>query len=240
MTRSEPAGDAQQPAPDPQYAAGIVDLLTPVRGVAAVEPIDALVDRIVAEEHDALRQAFAEGAEFAVTHVESPNDRILHRLECASLEPHLDLRARWTAGHRQRLHDDRSYRLPLPALVTRHSARSLSGVRSCKVCWPNVNGTDPRPLRRLQARGIRPHHVGHVLSTDDGTALGTIVRWTHQTGTDLFGERREVVEIVTTARTVQYSPSDHVFIWDLPTDEEAIRRKTQLFERFGSGFAPTF
>jgi hypothetical protein len=116
----------------------------------------------------------------------------------------------------------------------------MSGVRSCKVCWPNVHGTEPRPLRKLQARGIRSHHVGHVLSTDDGASLGTIVRSAHQTGADLFGERREVVEIVTTARTMQYSPADHVFIWDLPTDEEAIRRKTQLFERFGPGFAPTY
>ena len=239
MTRSEPAGRTQ-PAPAPQEPAGIVDLMTPIGGVAVVDPIDALVERIIVEEHDELRQAFAQGAEFAVTHVDSPNERMLHRLECASLEPHLDLRARWTAGHRRRLHDDRTYRLPLPALVTRESARGLSGVRSCKVCWPNVHGTDPRPLRRLQARGIRSHHIGHVLSTDDGHSLGTIVRSAHQTGADLFGERQEVVEIVTTARTMQYSPSDHVFIWDLPTDEEAIRRKTQLFERFGPGFAPTY
>jgi hypothetical protein len=239
MTRSEPAGRVR-PAPVPQDAAGIVDLLTPARGVTAVDPVDALVEQIIAEEYDELRQAFAEGAEFAVTHMETPSERMLHRLECASLEPHLDLRARWSAGHRRRLHDDRTYRLPLPALVTRESARGLSGVRSCKVCWPNVHGTEARPLRKLQARGIRSHHIGHVLSTDDGLSLGTIVRSAQQTEADLFGERREVVEIVTTARTMQYSPSDHVFIWDLPTDEEAIRRKTQLFERFGPGFAPTF
>ena len=44
MIRSEPVGP--QPAADPHIAAGIVDL------------IDALVERIVAEEHDALRRAF--------------------------------------------------------------------------------------------------------------------------------------------------------------------------------------
>ena len=237
MTRSELAG--AQPASEPAPPAGIVDLMTPVSGVTVVDPIDALVVRIIAEEHDALHQAFSEGAEFAVTHPESTSERVLHRLECPSLEPHLDLRARWTAGHRRRLHDDRSYRLPLPTLITRQSAQALSGVRGCKVCWPNVHGTEPRPLRRLQARGIRSHHIGHVLSTDAGTSLGTIVRSAYQTGADLFGKREEVVEIVTTARTVQYSPSDHVFIWDLPTDEEAIRRKTQLVERFGQGFMPT-
>lgn len=238
MTRSEPAGS--QPAADPHVAAGIVDLMTPVRGVAAVDPVDALVERIVAQEHDALRRAFGEGAEFAVTHVESPRERMLHRLECPSLEPHLDLRARWTAGHRRRLHDNRRYRLSLPALVTRESARTLSGVRSCKVCWPNVDGTEPRPLRRLQARGLRAHHLGHVLSTDVGDSLGTILRTAHHSGPDLFGEQHEAVEIVTSARTLHYSPSDHVFIWDLPTDAEAIRRKTQLFERFGTGFAPSY
>ena len=237
MTRSEPAGP--RPASEPHTAAGIVDLMTPIRGVTVVDPIDALVDRIISEEHDVLRQAFGEGAEFAVTHVESPNERMLHRLECPSLEAHLDLRARWTAGHRRRLHDDRTYRLPLPALVTRQSAQGISGVRSCKVCWPNVHGNEPRPLRRLQARGIRSHHVGHVLSTDVGDSLGTILRAAHHSGPDLFGEQREAVEVVTSARTLHYSPSDHVFIWDLPTDEEAIRRKTQLFERFGSGFLPS-
>ena len=32
----------------------------------------------------------------------------------------------------------------------------------------------------------------------------------------------------------QYAPAEHVYIWDLPTDEETIRRKTQLFQRMGT------
>ena len=86
----------------------------------------------------------------------------------------------------------------------------------------------------MQARGLRAHHVGHMLSTASGESLGTIVRSTQHSGTDLFGVKQEVVEVVTISRTLQYAPAEHVYIWDLPTDEETIRRKTQLFQRLGS------
>ncbi len=139
-----------------------------------------------------MRAAFGSGAEYAVTHMESPRERTLHRLECPALEPHLDRHAQWTADHRRRLLTDGRHRLSVPALITRDSARGLSGVRSCKVCWPNVHGTDPRPLRELQARGLRAHHVGHMLSTGSGESLGTIVRSAQHSGTDLFGVKQEV------------------------------------------------
>ncbi len=212
-------------------------ILTPV---PAGDEATAQVDRIIAAELDAMRAAFGEGAEYAVTHLESPREGVLHRLECPALEPHLDRHAQWTAEHRRRFAADPRHRLRVPALVTRDSARGLSGVRSCKVCWPNVHGSDPRPLRRLKARGIRSHHVGHMLSTEDGSSLGTIVRSALQSGADLFGVKHESVEVVTTSRTLSYSASAHVFIWDLPTDEEAIRRKMQLFQRLGSDMTPAY
>ena len=67
-------------------------------GIALGDPhpsheTDTLVEQIVAHELDALRQAFGEGAEFAVTRV-GRRDETLHRLECPALEPHLDRRAR--------------------------------------------------------------------------------------------------------------------------------------------------
>jgi hypothetical protein len=196
---------------------------------------DALVDGVISEELAALRDAFSQGAEFAVTRMDSPRDRVMHRLECPAMEKHLDRHAQWSDHHRTRLVADRSYRLALPTLVTRESARRLTGVRSCKVCWPNVQGNDPRPLRRLTARGLRPHHVGHVLSTDDGGSLGTIVRAAIQARADQDGRKRESVEVVTSSQTFEYSPAEHVFIWDLPTDDVVIERKMQLFERLGSG-----
>jgi hypothetical protein len=52
--------------------------------------VDGLVDRIIADELAAMRTAFGEGAEYAVTHMESPRERTLHRLECPALEPFLD------------------------------------------------------------------------------------------------------------------------------------------------------
>ena len=201
---------------------------------AGSEP-DELVDGVISEELAALRDAFSRGAEFAVTRMDSPRDRVVHRLECPAMERHLDRHAQWSDHHRKRLVADRSYRLALPALVTRESARRLTGVRSCKVCWPNVQGNDPRPLRRLTARGLRPHHVGQVLSTEDGSSLGTIVRTGLQSRADHDGRERRSVEVVTSAQTLEYSPAEHVFIWDLPTDDVVIERKMQLFERLGSG-----
>jgi hypothetical protein len=212
---------------------GILDRVLPARTEAEV-----LVDRVIAEELATLREAFGLGAEYAVTRMESPRDRVMHRLECPSLEKYLDRGSQWSEHHRERLAADRSYRLPLPTLVTRESALGLTAVRSCKVCWPNVHGRDPRPLRRLKARGLRPHHVGHVLSTEDGDSLGTIVSSAIQIQqADLFDVKRDAVEVVTSSRTLRYSPSEHVFIWDLPTDEVAIERKMQLFERLGSGLS---
>lgn len=196
---------------------------------------DALVDRIVAHELEALRQAFDEGAEFAVAGSESARERVLHRLECSVLEPHLDRHSRWDDRHRIRLDGDPDFRLPLPVLLTRQSAQRLDGVRSCKVCWPNVHGTDPRPLRQLQAKGLRQHHVGHMLSSEDGTSLGTIIRSGLQTEPIFDGLPRDEVEVVTSWRTLYYAPTEHVYIWDLPTDDVAIERKIRLFQLLGSG-----
>lgn len=192
---------------------------------------DPLLDAVIAEEITALRDAFGDGAEFAVTHARSSQPRVLHRLECSVLEPHLDRRSRWSERHRKRLVADHRYRLELPTLLTRESARRLSGVRNCKVCWPNVHGTDPHPVRRLKARGLRSHHVGHVLSTERGDSLGTIVSAAQQRPADRGGSQQATVEVVTSSQTYYYSQSESVFIWDLPTDEAALQRKMQLFNR---------
>jgi hypothetical protein len=202
-----------------------------------VHETDPLVARIVADELDALRRAFGEGAEFAVLRA-GRRDETLHRLECPALEPHLDRPARWNAAQRRRLAADRTYRLPLPALITREHARSIPGVRGCKVCWPNPTGGDPRPLKRLTARGLRPKHVGRVLATETGESLGTIVRATAHAGADLFGVEHDEIEVVTSARTIRYAPTEVVHLWDLPTDSEAIERKIRLFTQLGPGMSP--
>ncbi|WP_353828789.1 hypothetical protein [Agromyces sp. SYSU T0242] len=199
------------------------------------DAVDELVERIVAEETAELRRGFDAGAEFAVTRAAATRDGMLHRLECASIEAHLDRRSKWTDPHRRRLAADPGYRMPLPALITRTAARNLSGVRSCKLCWPNASGTEPRPLRHLSARSLGPQHVGHVLAREDGAPLGTIVRWGARTGTDLFGVVHDEIEVVTSTGLVTVAPDEQLTIWDLPTDEETIRRKAQLMQRFASG-----
>jgi hypothetical protein len=243
MTRTEPARADATPESlsGAQYSRNGMPDPASLRLVEADAEVDAIVAQVIADELELMRTAFGSGAEYAVTHIESPRERMLHRLECPALEPHLDRHAQWTAEHRRRLAADGRHRLSVPALVTRDSARRLSGVRSCKVCWPNVHGRDPRPLRRLKARGLRPHHVGHVLSTEDGDSLGTIVSSAIQIQqADLFDVKQDAVEVVTSSRTLRYSPSEHVFIWDLPTDEVAIERKMQLFERLGSGLTQAY
>lgn len=228
MERSEPA------------AVDLVELWSgPIATVQPVRPTrtaaEVLVDRVIAEELAALRDAFGQGAEFAVTRMESARHRVMHRLECQSLEKVLDRHVQWSEHHRKRLVDDPGYRLPLPTLFTREAALGLAAIRSCKVCWPNLHGRDPRPLRKLRARGLRGHHVGHMLSAEDGSSLGTIVSATTEVNADLFGVEQEAVEVVTSSRTLHYSPSEQVFIWDLPTDDVALERKMRLFERLGRG-----
>jgi hypothetical protein len=210
--------------------------------IATIEPMQAtrttaevLVDRVIADELAALRDAFSQGAEFAVTRMESPRHRMMHRLECQSLEKVLDRHAQWSELHRKRLVDDPNYRLPLPTLVTREAALGLAAIRSCRICWPNLHGLGPRPLRKLRAGGLRAHHVGHMLSAADGTSLGTIVSATTRVQTNLFGVEQAAVEVVTSSRTLHFAPSEQVFIWDLPTDDVALERKMQLLERLGQG-----
>ena len=200
--------------------------------------LDALVDRIVAEEFDALRMAFLGGAEFAVTRMASPRERVLHRIECVVLDPQLDRRSQWTRARRDRLAVDPGFRTQLPTLVTREAAQRLTQVRSCRVCWPNVHGRDPVPLRSLRARGLRDPHLGRVLSTESGESLGAIASVTRRSGPDLFGRDVDAVQVVTSSRAFSYEPGETVFLWNLPTDDQAIERKVRLSRQLGSGLAP--
>lgn len=199
--------------------------------------LDSLVDEIITAELESLRRAFGEGAEFALTRA-GRRDETLHLLECPALEPMLDRRSRWTEEHRRRLASDREYRIPLPALVSRAHARSIAVTRPCTVCRPNLTGTDPRPLKRLTARGLRARHAGRVLATATGESLGTILRWTAHAGADLFGVEHDEIEVLTSAGTIRYAPTDDVYLWDLPTDAEAIERKMRLFAQLGSPLSP--
>lgn len=200
--------------------------------------LDALVDRIMTVEFETLRASFMGGAEFAVTRVASRREGVLHRIECAVLDPLLDRRAQWTAARRDRLAADPAFRPALPALITREAARRLTQVRSCKLCWPNVHGRDPVPLRRLRAAGLREPHLGRVLSTEHGESLGAIARVSARSGPDLFGRHGDAVEVVTSSRVYSYAPSETVFLWNLPSDGEAIERKIRVARRLGDLESP--
>ncbi len=201
-----------------------------------MEPLelDALVERIVAEEFESLRTAFLGGAEFAVTRTGSRREQVLHRLECVVLDPLLDRRAQWTASRRRRLAADPGFRPQSPALVTREAARRMTRIRGCRLCWPNVHGRDPVPLRSLRAGGLREPHLGRVLSTGSGDSLGTIASVTRRRGPDLFGREVGAVQVVTSSRVFSYEAAETVFLWSLPTDDQALERKVRLSRRLGS------
>ena len=59
-----------------------------------------------------------------------------------------------------------------------------------------------------------------------------------RSGADGDGRRKAIVEVVTSWHTLEYAPSELVYIWDLPTDGEALERKMRLFARLGSGLSP--
>lgn len=201
-----------------------------------MEPLelDALVERIVAEEFASLRTAFLGGAEFAVIGAASARERVLHRIECVVLDPLLlDRRSQWTTVHRDRLAADPSYRPRLPVLVTREAARRMTDVRGCRICWPNVHGRDPVPLRSLRARALREPHLGRVLATPNGASLGTIARVERRSGPDLFGEEVDAVQVVTSLRVFSYRAAETVFLWNLPSDDQAMERKVRLSRRLG-------
>jgi len=200
--------------------------------------LDALIDRVVAEDSATLHESFVNGAEFAVTRMDSHRHRRLHRLECAVMAPYLDRAALWTDARRARLAADSSYRPALPTLFTREAARALSDVRSCRVCWPNIHGRDPAPLRRLRARGLRATHTGRILSTETGESLGSISRVSARTGPDLFGRPADAIEVMTSSRVFAYAPMEEVFLWNLPSDAEVIERKFRLFQLLGAHLAP--
>ena len=200
--------------------------------------LNALIDRVVAEEFATLHESFVDGAEFAVTRMDSPRHRRLHRLECAVMDQYLDRAALWTDARRARLADDSRYRPALPTLLTKESARQLTDVRSCRVCWPNLQGCEPAPLRKLRARGLRATHAGRILSTDVGESLGSISRVSARTGSDLFGGPADAIEVMTSSRVLAYAPTDYVFLWNLPSDAEVIERKFRLIQLLGSDPAP--
>ena len=208
-----------------------------LEGATRPRDLDALVEEVIAGELEALRAAFAEGAEFALTRA-GRRDATLHLLECPALEPQLDRRTRWTPEHRRRLAEDREYRIPIPALLTRVHARSTTGARACRVCCPNLTGSGPRPVKRLTARALGVRHAGRVLATSTGESLGTIIRSATHSGADLFGVERDEVEVMTSAGTARYAPSDDVYLWDLPTDAEALQRKMRLFALLGTPASP--
>ena len=85
------------------------------------------------------------------------------------------------------------------------------------MCWPNIHGREPAPLRKLRARGLRATHAGRILSTAAGESLGSIARVSARTGPDLFGRPVDAIEVTTASRVFAYAPMEDVFLDRRPT-----------------------
>jgi hypothetical protein len=136
--------------------------------------MDMLVKKIVKDDNAALRSGLERGADIVVTHMESPSDRIAHRLSCPSLETQFDRQATWSPLFRERLKEDRDFRPAIPSLFTRDEARRIAKLRSCKTCWPNIDGSEVPPATELFAEGLKNRHINRTLADTDGVHLGAI------------------------------------------------------------------
>jgi hypothetical protein len=196
--------------------------------------MDAIVGAIVAEENAVLRAGLERGADIAVTHIETPSNRIAHRLACQTLDTQLDRWATWTTGFRARLKDDRTFRPALPSLFTRKEASTIVGLRSCKTCWPTIEGIEVQPSRGLFAEGLKTQHIGKMLADEKGRTLGrleeVLIRGSSKPG-DRFGV--ESVSVRTDRGALELEPRDRVKVIAARDAEADARREAAIRRRVG-------
>jgi hypothetical protein len=196
--------------------------------------MDALVDEIVEQENAVLRSGLERGADIAVTHMEKPGDRIAHRLSCPTLDTQLDRHTTWSPMFRERLIADRDFRPAMPSLFTRKDARTIEGIRSCKTCWPNVEGSEAPPSRQLFAEGLRTHHIDRMLADDQGIHLGemeeVIIRRSSTPG-DRFGI--ESVSVKTNRGTFEFEPRARVQVITARDVNADAHREAVIRQRVG-------
>jgi len=121
--------------------------------------MDTLVEKIVGEENAVICAAIERGADIAITHMATPRNRVAHQLLCPSLEIQLNRRVTWSPQFRERLVADRSFRPAMPHFATREEAQHVVGLRSCKICWPNIEQSEAPPTRGAFGRRLEktPH-----------------------------------------------------------------------------------
>ena len=114
---------------------------------------------------------------------------------------------------RERLRQDREFRPAIPSLYTRDEAKRIEGLRSCRTCWPNVEGAEASPLRELSAGGLKSHHIGQVLAEKGGSSLGAIeevlVKRTVSTADQLAVDS---VTVRTEPGVHEYQPEQRVYV----------------------------
>jgi len=196
--------------------------------------MDALVDRIVDEENAIIRAAIERGADIAITHMATPRNRVAHQLLCPSLETQLDRRVSWSSNFRERLVADRNFRPAMPHFATREEARHIAGLRSCKICWPNIEESDAPPIRELSAEGLKKHHIGKTLSSPSGVPVGVIQEITIKRGS--APDDRFLVDGVTVRvgdHSIEMLPRDRVYVLNSLDAEGASRREATLRSNVG-------
>jgi hypothetical protein len=196
--------------------------------------MDALVSDLIEEDNAALRSGLERGADIAVTHMNSLANRIAHRLSCPSLETQFDRQATWSPLFRERLKEDRDFRPAIPSLFTRDEARRIARLRSCKICWPNIEESEDPPASELFAEGLKNHHIDRKLADTHGTHLGLILevlisRSSSPTGRFVI----ERVAVRTDTGSYDFEPRQRVralMAFNTPADKQ---REATLRQRVG-------
>ncbi|KGJ72063.1 hypothetical protein GY21_17835 [Cryobacterium roopkundense] len=196
--------------------------------------MDELVAQIIDEENAVVRAGLLRGADIAVTHMQTPGNRVAHRISCSSLRDWFDRTLAWPSYSRQRLQKDRNFRPALPTLMTRGEARALIKLRSCKTCAPNIGGDEVPRTSTLFAQGLKSHHIGRILADEHGVDIGTIQTVIFTRSSDTEGRfDADVVTVETENGTVHLEPRTRMQVRTVLETPTAIAREAAVRTRVG-------
>jgi hypothetical protein len=228
-------GDANDAVPTDMGAVVVTREVLPWKQVIDDEPwpeyageMDALVNKIVAEENRLLREALERGADVLVTGVGKPGRRVAHRLGCTAASKLLDRPTAWEPHHRSRLAEQPDFRLALPHLTTAAAARDITRITSCGLCRPQIFG-EPLQTRSLRAEGLKTQHVDLVLSDELGADRGVIRSIElHKDAQNAQIWDVDRVTVVTSATTIEFAGKDVVFVWESPDLHKQAEREAHV------------
>jgi hypothetical protein len=113
--------------------------------------------------------------------------------------------------------------------MTIETAARVTRLRACKVCAPELIGQAGIPVRSLSVTGLGDHHIGAVLATPGGVAIGAILEIVVRRTINPVGDRGLGEVIVTTENgPISYGANEEVHLWARPNAVGLARRETKV------------